>query len=59
MPLAHLTPDAGPEEVAAAIGSDGAVIVDAVAPEALLERIETELRPLLRRHSDRPRRLQR
>ena len=36
MPLAHLTADASPDEVAAAIGSDGAVIVDAVAPDALL-----------------------
>jgi hypothetical protein len=45
VPLVHLTPDASPEEVAAAIGRDGAVIVDAVAPDALLERIETELRP--------------
>ena len=47
MPLVHLTADASPEEVAAAIGSDGAVIVDAVVPDALLQRIEAELRPYL------------
>ena len=47
MPLVHLTTDASPDEVAAAIGSDGAVIVDAVAPDALLQRIEAELRPYL------------
>jgi hypothetical protein len=47
VPLVHLTADASPEEVAAAIGSDGAVIVDAVAPDALLRRIEAELRPYL------------
>jgi hypothetical protein len=47
VPLVHLTADASPEEVAAAVGSDGAVIVDAVAPDALLQRIESELRPYL------------
>jgi hypothetical protein len=47
VPLVHLAADASPEEVAAAIGSDGAVIVDAVAPDALLQRIEAELRPYL------------
>ena len=36
-----------PEEVAAVIASDGAVIVDAVAPDVLLEHIEAELRPYL------------
>ena len=47
MPIVHLTSDAGPDDVAAAIGRDGAVIVDAVAPASLLERIESELRPYL------------
>ena len=31
MPIAHLTSDAGPDEVAAAVGRDGAVVVDGVA----------------------------
>jgi ectoine hydroxylase-related dioxygenase (phytanoyl-CoA dioxygenase family) len=47
MPIVHLTSDAGPDEVAAAVGHDGAAIVDGVAPEELLERIEAELRPYL------------
>ncbi len=47
MPVVHLTSAAGPEDVAAAIGRDGAVVVDAVAPSLLLERIESELRPYL------------
>jgi ectoine hydroxylase-related dioxygenase (phytanoyl-CoA dioxygenase family) len=47
VPITHLPHDASPDEVSAAVGSDGAVIVDAVAPETLLERIETELRPFL------------
>src|SRR6202453_1468913 len=47
MPIIHLASDAGPDEVAAAVGRDGAVIVDGVAPEELLRRIEAELRPYL------------
>jgi hypothetical protein len=47
VPIVHLTSDASPDEVAAAVGSDGAAIVDGVAPEALLQRIESELRPYL------------
>ena len=47
MPIIHLTSDVGPEDVAATIGRDGAVIVDGVAPAPLLERIESELRPYL------------
>ena len=31
MPIAHLTAAAPPEEVAAAVGRDGAVVVDGVA----------------------------
>ena len=47
MPIGHLMSDAGPDEVAAAVGRDGAAIVDRVAPEELLQRIEAELRPYL------------
>ena len=47
MPIVHLAGDTNPDEVAAAIGRDGAVIVDGVAPPALLGRIESELRPYL------------
>ena len=47
MPIARLTADAGPDEVAAAVGRDGAVIVEGVPTPALLERIESELRPFL------------
>ena len=47
MPIVHLTSDAGPDEVAAAVGRDGGVIVDAVASEELLQRIEAELQPYL------------
>ena len=47
MPIAHLTSECRPDQVAAAIGSDGAVIVDRVAPEPLLQKIEYELRPYL------------
>ena len=47
MPIVHLASDANPDEVAAMIGRDGAVIVDGVAPPALLGRIESELRPYL------------
>jgi hypothetical protein len=47
MPIVHLTSDADPDEVAAAVGRDGAAIVDGVAPEELLQQIEAELRPFL------------
>jgi ectoine hydroxylase-related dioxygenase (phytanoyl-CoA dioxygenase family) len=47
VPITHLENDAPPDAVAAAIGSDGAVVVDAVAPPALLDRIEQELGPFL------------
>ena len=47
MPIVHLDSDAGPDEVAAAVGRDGAAIVEGVAPEELLQRIEGELRPYL------------
>ena len=45
MPVAHLSRDARPEEAAALVGRDGAVVVDDVAETALLDRIEGELRP--------------
>jgi ectoine hydroxylase-related dioxygenase (phytanoyl-CoA dioxygenase family) len=47
VPIARLSKDAGPDEVAAAVGRDGAVIVEGVAEAALLDRIESELRPFL------------
>jgi hypothetical protein len=47
VPITHLPSDASPDEVAAMIGQDGAVAVDGVAPPALLDRIESELRPYL------------
>jgi hypothetical protein len=47
VPIAHLAPDTRPEDVAAAIGRDGAVIVDDVARAERLDRIEGELRPYL------------
>jgi Phytanoyl-CoA dioxygenase (PhyH) len=47
VPVAHLSRDARPEEIAALVGRDGAVVVDAVAEAALLDRIEEELGPYL------------
>ena len=47
MPITRLTSDAGPEDVAGAVGRDGAVIVEGVADAALLAQIEAELRPFL------------
>ncbi len=47
MAIIHLPRDAGPDEVAATIGRDGAVIVDDVTGGALLDRVESELRPYL------------
>jgi hypothetical protein len=47
VPITHLRSDAAPEAVVAALGSDGAVVVDDVVARSLLERIETELRPFL------------
>jgi hypothetical protein len=47
MPITHLSPDAGPDEVAATIGRDGAVIVDGATSGALLDRVESELGPYL------------
>ena len=47
MPIVRLPGSAGPEEVAATVGRDGAVVVEDVASDHLLERIESELRPYL------------
>jgi hypothetical protein len=45
--IARLSNGAGPDEVAAAVVRDGAVIIESVAEPALLDRIEAELRPFL------------
>jgi hypothetical protein len=47
VPIAHLPADTGIDVIVAALGSDGAVVVDRVAPPALLDAVETELRPFL------------
>ena len=47
MPIARLNNEAGPDEVAAAVVRDGAVIVEGVAESGLLDLIEAELRPFL------------
>jgi hypothetical protein len=47
MPVAHLQASATPEEVAEAVNSEGAVIVDRLAPLELMDRIDVELRPYL------------
>jgi hypothetical protein len=47
MALAHLPADTDAEPVAAAVARDGAVVVDDLAPPALLDRIADELAPTL------------
>jgi ectoine hydroxylase-related dioxygenase (phytanoyl-CoA dioxygenase family) len=47
VPIVHLASDADPDEVAAIVGRDGAVVVDSVATGALLDRIGSELAPYL------------
>jgi ectoine hydroxylase-related dioxygenase (phytanoyl-CoA dioxygenase family) len=47
MPLTHLPPDSDADTVAEVIARDGAVIVDDLAPSALLDRIADELAPSL------------
>jgi hypothetical protein len=47
VPIVHLASDASPDEVAALVGRDGAVVVDGVASPALLDRIASELDPYL------------
>ena len=43
--LQHLPPSAAPEDIAAALADDGAVIVDDVASTELLDRFEAEIAP--------------
>jgi phytanoyl-CoA dioxygenase PhyH len=47
VPIIHLPATAGPDEVAAALGRDGAVIVDDLTSGPLLDRVTAELRPYL------------
>jgi ectoine hydroxylase-related dioxygenase (phytanoyl-CoA dioxygenase family) len=47
VPIARLPGSADPEVVAATVGRDGAVVVEDVASDELLNRIERELRPFL------------
>ncbi len=47
MPIARLTATTTPEEVAAVVGRDGAVVVEGVAGAALLDEIQSELLPYL------------
>jgi hypothetical protein len=47
VPIARLPGSTNPEEVAATVSRDGAVVVDDVASDELLNRIESELRPYL------------
>jgi ectoine hydroxylase-related dioxygenase (phytanoyl-CoA dioxygenase family) len=47
VPLTRLPPDAGPDAVAETIRAEGAVIVEQVAPLALLDQIQHELEPFL------------
>ncbi len=47
MPIARLSAAATPDEVAAAVGRDGAVVVEGVVEAALLDRIHAELGPHL------------
>jgi ectoine hydroxylase-related dioxygenase (phytanoyl-CoA dioxygenase family) len=47
VPIARLPGSANPDEVAATVERDGAVVVEDVASDELLKRIESELRPYL------------
>jgi ectoine hydroxylase-related dioxygenase (phytanoyl-CoA dioxygenase family) len=47
VPIARLPGTASPEAVAATVSRDGAVVVEDVASDELLNRIESELRPYL------------
>ena len=47
MALAHLNPSADADAITEALGRDGAVVVDHVAPQELLDRISEELAPSL------------
>jgi hypothetical protein len=47
VPIAHVPPTTAAQTVAEAIARDGAVIVDGLAPLALMDRIDVELAPYL------------
>jgi hypothetical protein len=47
MPITRLDGSASPEEIATTLGRDGAVIIEGIASDDLLNRIGTELRPYL------------
>jgi hypothetical protein len=47
MILEHLSPSDGPERVAGALERDGCVVVDGLAPRAMLDRLRAELRPYM------------
>jgi ectoine hydroxylase-related dioxygenase (phytanoyl-CoA dioxygenase family) len=47
VPLSHLPANSTPEDVAAAVAADGAVVVDRVAPNDLMDQIAAELEPAL------------
>jgi ectoine hydroxylase-related dioxygenase (phytanoyl-CoA dioxygenase family) len=47
VPIARLPGSASPEEIAATMGRDGAVVVEDVMSDEVLNRIESELRPYL------------
>jgi hypothetical protein len=47
MPLVHLPPETTPDAVAEVVASEGAVIVDRLAPLDLMDRIADELAPFM------------
>ncbi|MFI5315359.1 MAG: phytanoyl-CoA dioxygenase family protein [Myxococcota bacterium] len=49
MTVPHLPPGATPDDVAAALASDGVVVVEQLVPTALLERAAQELAPFMER----------
>src|SRR5438105_675133 len=47
MQVQHLAPNSAAEEVAAALDRDGVVVVDDVAPPALLDAVQAEMAPYI------------
>jgi hypothetical protein len=47
MPLHHLPPSATADDVAGVLGTDGACIVDDLAPDGLLDRFQAEIEPFV------------
>ncbi|MGH0033949.1 MAG: phytanoyl-CoA dioxygenase family protein [Myxococcota bacterium] len=47
MPVEHLTPQDSPERLAAVLAEDGCVVVDGLATESQLERLEAEMEPFI------------